>query len=425
MIEIIEIDSGDGSDMEIIRDSQTDDNDDDSLIILNDFKENPYESLLDSTDDEHDNNQFLDESLAGDAIFSLITQHKQSTNLDLDKNGGNNIKNEPSIKDSKVEIKQSDLGDDFDEELGKKMKRFRDISDDITTLKKRALDYEYRTDSNNIALLKKQIKYKEISNNYLEMVANETLSGKYKDWFFFTENSRFNEDILEDIENFSSKEIMLKYGDFKKLLVCFGTNIKYLYQDYNISDLKYKYDTLSILQPIDTMKVIIGHYFIIDPINFKKFFPSLLLDRNFYESLSIDDDWCTSFYNKITPKIFFKNYFKVVNKTDFFLHYRLIRIIPSSKNLIISLIFSTSVEVKDVEKNPVIEMFNYLIDEKNYKNLLYFILVLSGSNLVPFGSNKYVDYFQSCINDISDENSNEVELTLVRNILKLFEKVLS
>ena len=222
-----------------------------------------------------------------------------------------------------------------------------------------------------------------------------------------------------------TEKIKKQFPTLHELCLALGCNKVKLNNIHISKEDLLQYDNLVELTPTENVMKLICYYGS-DPL-FNKIFICLILDRKIYESLFCDSLICTTIYCKLilqndpdNESLFLQDYLQVVDKGNYFLHYRLIRLLPNLKNALIERLFK---ENQDTKLAQFVKTFNKLFDEKMYRDLLYFVLFIYGSDEMPFGNSKTTEYFKDCVYDMTQDGTNDVELSLMKGVLNLFYQI--
>ncbi|QLG71228.1 hypothetical protein HG535_0B02670 [Zygotorulaspora mrakii] len=315
-------------------------------------------------------------------------------------------RNHSSNSDGSISLRKFDLGQHYDPDITTSIEK-------INSLKEQMVNNQAQEagQTSPLALRKKKIrqllKKPNVSSSYIDMIAKETISQKYVDWHFITEDSTF-------VQSDSS---------LRNLIRSFGVSdlkIQALYNDRITISKARQYDTLCELTPVKIMMDTLLKYKD-DSLYFLKSLICFIMDRKVYESVECDVVWCTRVFNMFPESKFLTCYLQLVNNDDYFMHYRLMRLIPSLRCSLLKCILCKSPDIPFLSE--LTSVFDDLLDAKSYETLLYYILVVVGPDGIPFGDNKCIRYFEKCISDILDLENGEVELTLLKGILNMFRKI--
>lgn len=426
------------------------DDDDDEKVHPN-FISDPENDSLNS-DEEFSSLENSDLNLSGakaesgddfDPILkrTIISKRKAPSN-----NEDEEIVKTPRKLVNYVPLKIFNLGDSFDDTITTTVAKLQDLKKEI--LDSPRSNKSIVITSNTVAKseLQKSIKFSgSIPEIYLDVVTKETISDKYKDWHFISENCHYEQ--LMDLEMkdtaysflFGSSRsqgkvpefVHLKCPSITNLLVLFGVNqekcnsLKINYEKKENS----RYDNLCTIFPVNKMLKFLMYFYSDDDNDdvrefFLKAFICLILDRKVFNAMESDHRLCFKVLELFNEGHFINSYFEIVDKNDFFLHYRLLQIFPHLQSALLRRRFSEKQGRTETIQQNIIKEFNEFFDCKNYKNLLYFILTMYGSKFIPFGPKCQVtEYFKDCILDISNETTNDVEISILKGILNLFSKI--
>lgn len=294
--------------------------------------------------------------------------------------------------------------------------------------------------------LKTRYRIKLEKNDMLESVDPDLIdvmcrdeTGRYRDWYFITKNSKD--------ETIPTRNIL---GFFTSL----GVNPKILEDEFHVVD--------SHLDELDPYPMVHHPAYILQefeklPIhtNTFKWWLFLILDKTIFNSLECNVFWCETMIHKFTIqygslKKLVELYWEYIQLKErkYYMLYRLTRLVPSLKSAFMDDLFE-----KDSKK--LVKQFDVLFDSQNYKDLLYFILFIYGSELYPIGNDSNLEgetdeakeimnfdgefdtlsgqstvnpiplqsmsqYFKDCIIDVSSDGQCAREIPIMLGILKLF-----
>lgn len=356
------------------------------------------------------------DSLSSDSLSSSSSDAEGDRLLQTLKRSSNSkfLRSSPLKKSKSIQLQKFDLGGSFDPHLASSLDRIQNINNEIdrpshvTTVKEQK--------SNDI---KSKISPNDISSQYIDLVAKETISGCYIDWHFIIDDTKFedvgiDEELLQDsTSQVVNNAIRERYRTLSDLLKSFGVDLRSLEKDSPLTDQR-DYDSLCEITPVDSMMRAIHCYQ--DDVNFIKYFLCFILDRKIWESQECDADWCSQVLETIDDRQVIATYLSLVDRSDYFMHYRLSRCVPRLQSPLVDQLM----EGRSIDKE-----FNYLISGKHYRRLLYFTLLVYGSNEMPFGPSTRTQHFKDCVEDMCNEGTNAVELSLLRGLLNLFLKIRS
>ena len=347
--------------------------------------------------------------------------------------------------ESFVEVRQFDLGKTYDANISKYLTGVQEANEIILASppsKNGALftqnlkeQVKTKADETRRQLLSTLSKGAVVSESVVNMIVSENISGKFQDWYFLTEDCS----KLKDPQT----------ADVRTLLQSLGVSSKRLDQP-SISDTDLdQFDTFCKLWPTEEMFRLLYSTFerqtdgeynnnnnpAMNPANpeetrtLVKFFTAFILDRNVYQYIEVNPGCCLAFFQNIILRGLLKSdnskfieiYFEMtqnVIKRKFFLLYRLVKVLPPLKKHIVQYLF-------DNDTTKVVAQFNELFDTKNLQDLLYFILFILGTSVVSFSSSNssVLQYFKNCIDDISTDVSDEVELSVIKGYIDTFIRV--
>ncbi|EJS44052.1 kre29p [Saccharomyces arboricola H-6] len=431
-------------------DDVVDDDDDDDDKVRPNFISNTEDDSLDSDEDLSDLDGDLTLPSAEpnsiddfDPILkrSILSKRRAPSN---DVDGDEEISRTPKKLINFVPLKNFNLGQSFDTTITTKVTKLRNLNKEILDSPRESTNVVVTSTITAKSELQRNIKFVgNIPEVYLDLVTKETISDKYKDWYFISENCHYEE--LMDLEmkdmdysflysNSACQDdvpdfIRSSFPSIANLLASFGVNqekAKLLKIDYGKNE-NSKYDSLCTIFPVEKMLKFLMYYYSDDKEEreiFLRTFICLVLDRNVFNAMEMEYKICSKVLELFNEEYFINLYLEIVRKDDFFLHYRLLQIFPNLQILLLGRLFDEKEARSKTIRQSLINKFNELFDYKNYKNLLYFILTIYGSKLIPFGPESQVtEYFKDCILDVSNETTNDVEISILKGILNLFSKI--
>lgn len=331
------------------------------------------------------------------------------------------IESNPPEASDFVAIKQHNWGPHFDVHLASSLDKIQSFNNELRNPR----TLTEGQDGNKTRLMS-QLQNKQVSPEYLDLIVKESISGRYIDWHFITENSEF-QDVSIEQEFLADEKGKIVQEDIRALypsLRCFLNSI-------GVSDLTMRsleapsskplsanrrFDSLCDISPVESMMRAFeaysdsGRYFL-------KSIVCFILDRKIWESMECDARWCHNVLAKFTTQQVLDEYLMLVEKKDYFMHYRFVRSFPHLQLALVRLL------INPLKTQAVVEEFERLMQEKSYQPLLYFTLLVYGSRLMPFGNFSTTLYLKECTEDLCNESTNAVELSLLRGILGLFLKI--
>lgn len=374
--------------------------DEDAIIFhrqnINDNELDSSSSLSSSSSDDDQNDRLLQKLKRTSYSKRRITRASSSTK-----------------KSKFVQVQEFNLGRNFDPQLGNSIDRIESVKNEInnpstvTTVKDQKLD-----------ALRSHLKPNNVSSQYIDLVVKETISGRYFDWHFINNDTKFedvsiDDELIQDSHNCAIKDaIHRKHPKLEDLLKSMGADLNLLNEDKPLTN-KRNYDSLSQMIPIDSMMRSIETYQ--DDKKFIKYLLCFVLDRKIWESQECDYNWCSRMLESVDDdEQIIDAYLSLADRKDYFMHYRLSRCISRLRSPLIQRI---------IEPFTIEREFTRLIEHKNYESLLYFTLFVYGSHEMPFGPSTKTQYFKDTVEDMCHEGTNAVELSLLRGLLNLFLKI--
>ncbi|EDO15214.1 hypothetical protein Kpol_423p2 [Vanderwaltozyma polyspora DSM 70294] len=375
-----------------------------------------------------------DEEIDSDIDLYLIDDSEDDEIL-LKMSSFNGSSKKPAViknENGYINIKSFDLGDLYNEKVTKNLNSIESAEDKINNEKKKFVSKTFTKSNELMAKLSKNFTNSQLSY-YIDTIIKDANPDKYLDWHFIEEDTTI--DDISPILSFETAyynchdfnrirhEILKSYPNLNYILPTFGISKEKLNSIndgyFCISDY-YNYDNLCTILPTDSMKSIIIYY--IDEPNFVKFFLCFILDKKIYESNDCDSKWCEEIVSALDVDVI-EEYLKLINLDDYYMHYRLTKLLPSFKNKLVDGIFGDNT----LALNRIIDEFNTIFDDKEYRKLLYFSIFIFGSDLVPYSKESLpvIDYIFNCIRDVSDmTNVADIELLLLKSILTSFTKII-
>lgn len=377
---------------------------DDSGLIVGDSDSSVGLPIVEHAFNQHQFSSSDDEAEEEGPIIPSVREHSSEE----DEEGMPSPK-KVSRSTSAVKIRQFDLGASFDAKINDHINKMTQINNEANE----SFTLSENTNNKLVNLIKEFREHiadnSNIDDSLISQIVNESVSDKYKDWYFMTLNCDPNHSQV------SIKDMLLSFG---------VSNTKMEQETVKDEDVL-QYDTFCELFPIDEMLEHTAKALTSKQLNYEtkiRYFLYFILDRNIYDSSNMDFMWCQKTLRSIlgpqqTLNSFFDLYFKIfqLERTKYLFIYRLIRLLPAIKNDIVSYLFKT--------KEDFIKEFDCLFDAKDFRNLLYFILSTYGSHMMPFGENQHTQYFIDCVYDLSKDGNNDVELTILNGLLNIFMKM--
>lgn len=392
-----------GGDSDNVEDSQGSDSD--GPIIKREIGKDTNDCFLSS----------LEEDSSADEIDDIDKGEK--SNIESSFNASNiwGIKKEES-----VEFKSYDLGRHFDPRISTSL-------DKVQALTRLANDLPVKPESKTIFEGKvPAFKNRDVSSHYIDLILKESISKKYLDWHFITENTQFEEQPPSSVLFGPDENLFKRYPTLESLLVAFGVGrdtLDFIFMEKSPLTNSRQNDTLCKLSPFDTMINAFACYQD-QTEQFAKYFICFILDRKVYESMFCDTIWCSKIYKTFSADDFMQQYVSLVHSQDYFLHYRLIKLIPAAQDLLIRRLFSEGEFLAGEQARiKLVQEFNDLFDKRRFQQLLYFVLTIYGSKYMPFGDTDVTLYFKDCIADLFNASASDVELSLLNGFLSIFIKI--
>lgn len=394
------------SEQEVVNDSQA--SEWDSPINNHELKEDDYpvtasEEEANTTELFFSDDQFPSDRILGYTEPKTITGATESNHL---------ADNEGNV----IRFKQFEPANHFDHNIVTTLEKIQELTDQIDSSPEKKTTAN-TSDNDKKTQIRKQLK-RPIPACYEHMLLSENISGQFQDWHFITEPPTWVETVDLDLDFIGANNKTKHFKNIKDLLASFGVA-----RDKFVPNLKIKnmdrYDTLNGLVPVDTMCRQLGKY--IDDPQFVKYFFCFILDRKIYSSLDFDPQWCDTIFKRLNKRHMIRVYFDLLSKDNYFLHFRAVRQIPQLQDLLIKHIFPY--EDCKVIQTRIVGEFNNLIDKRQFRDLLYFILFIFGSTPIPFGRTRITEYFRECVYDVGGESVNQVEITIIRSYVNMFIKM--
>lgn len=392
-----------------IYDSQ--DSDTERFVIRHELVQSvaEYCSEEGDTDDDREANQLFGQN-------STLRSKLWEPKIEIDKSSV--IKREDV-----VQVKQYDLGHHFDPMITKSLDKISSVTKQVEDSPK---GVKTRTKNGGIEDIQLSFKRRGVSPQYSDLITNETVSKRFIDWHFITEDSQFQELPIETTLYDEQEALVTRYPTLESLLMSFGVSgdmLDSLATEKYLLTSKRGIDTLCQLSPIDSILDAFSHYINVSE-QFTKYFICLILDRKVYESLSCDSLWCTKIFKNLPHHSFLDEYFSLVHPHDYFLHHRVIKLIANIQTPLIRRIFFKDNDQSDEEARKVlVAEFNHLFDKRRLQDLLYFVLSIYGSEFMPFGDTLATRYFKNCVDDLFNASASDVEISLISGILGVILKI--
>lgn len=307
-----------------------------------------------------------------------------------------------------VQLKTVDLGAEIG--LVKQLKQLE--GNESSTVKAAAIPEreEHRKRQVIVGQLRRAGTYDLVPIEYVNDIVSEVFSDKFRDWHFITNNCK--------------TEISEEVRDILMLLRDYGVSSERVETLKKLKIRDPQYDNMGTMLPVRQMlddfqelyTTVVPHAPSIDI--YCKIFILFILDRKIYDSYECDSVWCTCMLKvlneRLTTKEFIQIYRTLVEPNNYFIHYRLLKLIPVVKENLLEQVISP------YNKETLINIFNSLLDNEKFKELLYYLLLVVGCDFIPFGTNNTLSYFMTCITDIYDGSTSVPEISIIRNYLQMF-----
>lgn len=382
--------------------------DDDSVIIRHEL-DCAQDAIVSSSEDELKAEEPLipEDKLLARAVGTSEMPETVETNLENNSNY--------------VTLKQHNWGPHFDLHLATSLDKIQCLNDDMQNP-----SMVSSAEDGTRTQLMSRLQDKDVSPQYIDLVVKESISGRYIDWHFITQDTQFQDVSIE--QEFLSDEkgalvgsaLRETYPTLIQLLHSIGVSQPTL-KSLVISDQKPLthnrcHDTLCEMSPVDTMMRALEIYAENSEL-FLKYFLCFILDRKIWESMECNTHWCAQVSKIFTSEQLIDGYLDIVERRDYFMHYRLVRSLPGLQSLLVRQLLGPETT------HAIVQEFEQLMDDKLYQPLLYFTLLIYGTRFMPFGFSPTTQYFKDCTEDLCNESTNAVELSLLRGILGIFLKV--
>ncbi|SMN22731.1 similar to Saccharomyces cerevisiae YER038C KRE29 Essential subunit of the Mms21-Smc5-Smc6 complex, required for growth and DNA repair [Maudiozyma saulgeensis] len=413
----------------VVSDSQeSSDDESDKIVAFNEGTE-----LSDSTEDDEDDKGKEETGSEGDDLVQPRTKRPR-----LDRNTTFRVNNQQNPKGF-IQVQESKLAGLSEKELSANMLKLNSMQSLIhqSPISKHDSEIQKQLNGRKDLLFKEVIDTKIVKKSLIDVIIHENITNKFQDWHFIRKNCA---DSLEP-------------GSVSSLMSAIGCEINENDTNFTISDIDLdRYDSYCRIFPVgymldhicSSLRQISRDTWIDKPTkhNAVKFFICFILDRNVYESIDINPLICTSIYKGVishdllagdSPDTILKiidEIFMGLDKKKYFMINRLTTLIPELKNALVSHYFKDDI-------NNIISKFNTLMDERMYESLLYFVMFIYGSQLLPFKPNETTNqidaleknpahkYFKECIYDMSSNTTSDVEISLIKVLLNLYSMVKS
>lgn len=263
-----------------------------------------------------------------------------------------------------------------------------------------------------------------IKPHVFQLLKNGKLFPHGPDWYFIVDTPSG--------DGFSDESIVSK--NIPTDLLKLGVPQQYLSSEFTLTDsMLNKLDSLAEMYPIDYILDTFTQWAFTNKVTDQtvQWFILLILDLNVYNSIECDLDWCESVFHKLQlNNLSFINSFLQVTQLDkqkYYMIFRLIRQLPFLRDDILKSLFDDNLK-------SVIEEFNNLLDMNKFHQLLYFLLIILGSPILHDNkgqfkndnnknSNNIIQYLKDCVLDVSNGQSNDVELTIIVGLINMFAKL--
>lgn len=393
-----------------VYDSQ--DSDADGVIVRHELLENATDFCVEEgdTDDDLDAKHIFGDN---QALRSKLWISETDVNVST---GSNKFA-------SVVEMKQYDLGRHFDPKITTSLDKLSSLNKLVVESPKIS---KVKKENNSFDSIRSSFKRRGVSPHYSDLISNESISKKFIDWHFITEDSQFKELSIESTLYNEKKALLRRYPTIESLLMAYGVSgdtLDLLETESHLLTSRREIDTLCQISPIESMLESIACY-VDKSEHFAKYFVCFILDRKIYESISCDSTWCTRIFMKLPQEDFYQEYFSLVHRHDYFLHHRTIKLITGIQTPLIRRIFFQNEDLSGEEATKVlVTEFNNLFDKRRLRDLLYFILSIYGSQFMPFGDSSATQYFKNCVDDLFNASASDVEFSLLSGVLGVYMKM--
>lgn len=276
------------------------------------------------------------------------------------------------------------------EMMKQKLKKSKSLPSDVNSFKRfKSASYERELE------IKNAVSRKIPSSILYQLVADKL--DTTRDWYFITLDPDFSI-IPDEYSIFVGRRLKVPFEElFKKFGCDLTRSIQLTYCQYGE------------LIPVDKMSLLIRHNFEAS-VPFFECFIRFILDRQVF--IQLEPSWCLHLWKKFDfAKL--PEYFKVVSRDMYMLHFRITRLIPIQQELADHLF---------PRENDVVEEFERLLDTKQWPQLLYFVMFLLGTTQLPFGSSPKMKYFRDCVIDLNSQNSSKVELSILKTYITMCMK---
>ncbi|SCU95427.1 LADA_0G15566g1_1 [Lachancea dasiensis] len=313
----------------------------------------------------------------------------------------------PELKPSRparIDFVEFHKGHRFDDELLPRLQKFEEVSkttDSLSQQPKRV------NDQNSLRELQSKLAHK-VPRAYLEMVLRENNYHQYEDWHFMTEDSQGKD--CDPWEQFLNPHGHLPQPSLKEFLVSIGVPTSFMPETAEKISVT-MFDRMNYLESVSWMCQQLEHY--VDSSGFTKTFIRYILDRNIYDSAECNSMWCSKVYGQLCEDHFLRTYLQLVENDEYMLHLRVARQIPEIHGPLLEALHPNAGQQVFAEK------FHELLNSKEYRKLLYFILFILGTDKLPFGRNDITLHFKNQIHDFC-EDGNNLELIVLKSYINLF-----
>ncbi|AEY97919.1 FAFR235Cp [Eremothecium gossypii FDAG1] len=248
-----------------------------------------------------------------------------------------------------------------------------------------------------------------VPKRLLEYLARDRV-GSNKDWYFLTHNAIYQEPTLTEL--FLGSRPLLSIRD---LYLQFGASEDALDAEFKILECN-SYEQLNNRAPLELMCYEIERHIPFsanDQLELSlRYFILFILDRKVFDCVELDTEWCATLWEKHKAIDRIAVYLSVVPKDCYFLHYRATRLLPLKDELLCKLFIGS-------QPQEVIKQFDTLLENDDWFQILYFMLLVNGLPDYPLGGIRIWQYFKDRIYDMNIDNVSSIELSLLKSYVNM------
>ncbi|CEP62954.1 Smc5-Smc6 complex subunit KRE29 LALA0_S06e07712g [Lachancea lanzarotensis] len=293
----------------------------------------------------------------------------------------------------------------FDENIVARLNKFEELSKIIepdVVEPKESEDASRQTSKFLMSIFKQNV-----PRAYVEMVVAESSGQRFRDWHFISEDATVRRPDPWDV--FLNPSANIHNKSLNDLLRSFGV-VNFMSE--NTERIKTSmYDTMNRLESVAWMCKELENY--VNSSGFTRTFIRFVLDRNIFESAECITSWCSTIYAKLSEVHFLNIYFELVDREEYMLHLRISQQIPEFRKPLIDELFPNA------DWETIIKFCATIPSSKNYLQMVYFVLLVYGTDIFPPARSENSKQLRKRIQDLC-EDTDHPELMLLQSYVNLF-----